>query len=84
MEGSAVFVYLPEWTRYTRYTSRGKTKRDDVLELVRRLEIPIIDIDPVFRAHGDPLSLFPFRASGHYTADGHRLVADEVRRHLLE
>ena len=76
-------MYLPEWTRYTRYTSRGKTKRDDVLELVRRLEIPIIDIDPVFRAHGDPLSLFPFRASGHYTVAGHRLVADEVRR-LLE
>ena len=34
-QGQLYFVYLPEWTRYTRYTSRGKTKRDDVLELVR-------------------------------------------------
>jgi hypothetical protein len=80
--GRLHFVYLPEWTRYTRYTSRGKAKRDDVLELVRRLEIPIIDIDPVFRLHGDPLSLFPFRESGHYTTDGHRLVAQEVLRRL--
>jgi hypothetical protein len=80
--GQLFFVYLPEWTRYTSYGSWGKTKRPEVLAMARGLGLSIIDIDPVFQAHGDPLSLFPFRASGHYAEAGHRLVADEVVREL--
>jgi lysophospholipase L1-like esterase len=80
--GQLYFVYLPEWSRYTAYRSWGKERRDDVLKLVRSLGIPIIDIDPVFQAHGDPLSLFPFRGVGHYTEAGHRLVAEAVLRDL--
>jgi hypothetical protein len=76
------FVYLPEWARYTKYKTWGAEKRDEVLNLVDRLGIPIIDINPVFQAHGDPLSLFPFRAQGHYTETGHQLVAEEVLRNI--
>ena len=47
------------------------------------LGLPIIDIDPAFQAHGDPLSLFPFRATGHYAEAGHQVVADEVVKALL-
>jgi hypothetical protein len=53
-------------------------KRDDVLAMVRDLKIPVIDIHEVFQSHKEPLSLFPFRASGHYNEEGHRLVAEEV------
>jgi lysophospholipase L1-like esterase len=81
-DGQLYFVYLPEWSRYTNYRSWGKDQRENVLALVRSLGIPIIDIEPAFQAHGDPLSLFPFREVGHYTAAGHRLVAEEVLRHL--
>jgi len=81
-QGQLYFVYLPEWTRYTSYSSWGKAKRDETLRLVRSLGIPVIDIDPVFEAHGDPLSLFPFRMVGHYNETGHRLVADAVLRRL--
>ncbi|MEP7306765.1 MAG: SGNH/GDSL hydrolase family protein [Acidobacteriota bacterium] len=81
-KGQLYFVYLPEWTRYTSYSSWGKAKRDDTLRLVRSLGIPVIDVDPVFQAHGDPLSLFPFRMVGHYNETGHRLVAEEVLRRL--
>jgi len=80
--GRLLFIYLPEWTRYTQYSSWGKAKRETVLRLVRSLGIEVVDIDPVFRTHRDPLSLFPFRAVGHYTEEGHRLVADEVIRRL--
>ena len=76
------FVYLPEWARYTKYRSWGKEKRDDVLKLVSGLGIRIIDIDPIFEGHGDPLSLFPFRAVNHYNETGHRLVAEEVLRKI--
>lgn len=76
--GELVFVYLPDWPRYTRYKKPGIAVRDEVLASVRRLGIPIIDMVPVFEAHGDPLSLFPFHRPGHYTATGHRLVAESV------
>ena len=82
--GHFYFVYLPEWSRYTGFGSWGKAMRNEVLQLVSALGIPIIDIDPVFQAHGDPLSLFPFRGVGHYNEVGHRLVAAEVVRHLKQ
>jgi hypothetical protein len=47
------------------------------------LNIPIIDIrSKVFDAHPDPLSLFPFRISGHYNAEGYRLVAEAIGKRL--
>jgi hypothetical protein len=30
------------------------------------------------------LSLFPFRRSGHYNADGNRLIADTVLKRLAQ
>lgn len=81
--GQLYFVYLPNWEGYTaRYRSRGNMKRADVLTMVGDLGISLIDLDPIFRSSGDPLSLFPFRASGHYTETGHGLVAEEVLRRL--
>jgi hypothetical protein len=42
----------------------------------------VIDIHPVFEAQDDPLSLFPFRSVGHYTEEGHGLVAAEVLKKI--
>jgi len=81
-DGRLIFVYLPEWARYTSYRSLAKTKHDEVLTVVRELGIPIVDLVPTFEVHGDPLSLFPFRWSGHYNELGHRLVAEAVLKHL--
>jgi hypothetical protein len=80
--GQLVFIYLPEWAHYTRYSSWGKTKHDDVLTIVHGLGISVINMESVFQAQGDPLSLFPFRGVGHYNEAGHRLVADAVLREL--
>jgi hypothetical protein len=80
--GTLVFVYLPEWARFSNYESLGKARRDDVLRIVQTLGIPLIDLVPAFNAYGDSVSLFPFRRQGHYTERGHRLVAQEVLRAL--
>jgi hypothetical protein len=77
--GEIYFVYLPDWSRYSKLAVAEKT-RDPVLTLIRNLEIPLIDIHEAFQAQKDPLALFPFRRSGHYNEDGHRLVAQEVLR----
>jgi hypothetical protein len=79
--GTLYFVYLPNWGRFVSQRSWGHFVdglHDNVLNVAQELEIPIIDVLPVFEARPEPMALFPFRAPGHYTEDGHRLVAEEV------
>jgi hypothetical protein len=79
--GKLYFVYLPEWNRYGGPQLASKN-REPVLRLAQSLDIPVIDLHPAFQAHGDPLSLFPFRRFFHYNEQGHRLVAETVLRSL--
>jgi lysophospholipase L1-like esterase len=85
--GNIYFVYLPGWTRYgnielaeKRYSNlkRGEKYRDTVLQIVKNLGFPIVDIYSTFRAQLDPLALFPFREPGHYNVEGNRVVAKAV------
>ncbi|MEO8256930.1 MAG: SGNH/GDSL hydrolase family protein [Acidobacteriota bacterium] len=82
--GRLVFVYLPSWSRYTNVHAPEEAARQDVTTLVHDLGIPFLDITDAFQAHGDPLSLFPFRRPGHYNEMGHRLVAAEVLKTLAQ
>jgi len=53
------------------------------MQTATELDIPIIDIhEEVFDSHPDPLSLFPFRLFGHYTAEGYKLVAEAIGKRL--
>jgi hypothetical protein len=76
--GTLYFVYLPGWQRHAQYPEIGVKARMQVLAAVTSLGIPVIDVFPAFLAHGDPLSLFPFRGPGHYNEEGHRVVAEAV------
>ena len=76
--GSSISSICPNGRAIRGYTSWGISERDGVLESVRDLGIPLVDLDATFRAYGDPLSLFPFRAVGHYNETGHQAVAAEV------
>jgi hypothetical protein len=80
--GKVVFVYLPHHGRYTN-AWLADMDRDQVLARVRRLGLEIIDLAPVFAAQPDPLELFPFRSSGHYTVEGNQLVAEHILSELL-
>jgi PAS domain S-box-containing protein len=73
--GRLYFIYLPAWERYAQ---SGFPDREPVLRAVESLGIPIVDIHPVFEAHGDALSFFPFRRFGHYNEQGNRVVAEAV------
>ncbi len=80
--GQLLFVYLPQYERYGRQDF-SDLNRDPLLEVVRSLNVPVVDIHQAFQSHGDPLSLFPFRQPAHYTAEGYRLVAEKIV-HWLE
>jgi hypothetical protein len=80
------FVYLPSWDRYRHDAQAVELERNTVLRVAETLDIPSIDAHLAFEAHGDPLSLFPFRRFGHYNEEGNRVVAaailDVLRRNL--
>jgi hypothetical protein len=82
--GKLYFVYLPARDRFARGYDYS---RDAVLNIVKDLDLILIDLEPAFRLQGDPFSLFPYGRFGHYNEKGHRLVADTVlgtlNRHTL-
>ena len=79
--GKLYFVYLPSLEWYL--IGNEDINREFVLRSTTELAIPIIDIHrEVFDPHSDPLSLFPFRREGHYTAEGYRLVANAISKRL--
>ena len=81
--GQFIFVYLPSWERLGVMANRQNLHcRDDVLSLVEALEVPLIDFYEVVSAHPDPLSLFPWRVNGHYTAEGYQLLAQQIEAYL--
>ena len=82
-DGKMYFVYLPSFARYS--TGNEDRNRDFVMQTATELDIPIIDIHKeVFDSHPDPLSPFPFRMNGHYTAEGYKLVAEAIEKRLEE
>lgn len=63
-----VFVMIPNWDDYN---GRIPPRRLRVLEAVRQVGLPIVDVDAGLRSKGDPLQYFPVRGQwGHFkTAD---------------
>ena len=84
--GKLYFVYLPQYKRYNKVVSHDKfRKKSEVIDLVKGLDIPVIDIhQEVFANHPDPLSLFPLRSDGHYTADGYREVTKAIVENIRD
>ncbi len=79
--GEIFFVYLPTHTRYKAkiYNHDLYMKRGIIIDTVKSLNIPVIDIHKkVFENHPDPLSLFPFRLFGHYTAAANTEIAKAI------
>lgn len=81
--GQLYFVYLPDWWRISgKKQQENLFCRDNMLRLLEESEVPLIDFTPVMSAHPDPLSLFPFRIFGHYTAEGYQLLAEQIETYL--
>ncbi|MGE5219474.1 MAG: hypothetical protein ACM3SP_20945 [Chloroflexota bacterium] len=80
--GTLYFVYLPSWDRYGKDARVPELEHTKVLKLVNNLDIAIIDVEPAFRVHSDPLSLFPLRKFGHYNELGNQIVSEAVLKSI--
>ena len=74
--GKIYFVYLP---------SIGICKSDSydpnriyVINIAKKLDIPVIDMQEVFGPHKNPLSLLPLIKKGHYNGEGYKLVTKSI------
>jgi len=80
--GKFYFVYLPDFAKYS--FEKDHPVRENVLRIVDKLDIPIIDIhSDAFGLHPDPLSFFPFRIDGHYTVKGYQTVSNVINKKLI-
>lgn len=79
------FVYSPDFNRYTekfKYTE-NLFNYDQVLEIVKNLDIQIIDLhELLFSKLDDPLSLFPMRSYGHYNEEGYKKTAEIIYKEI--
>lgn len=75
--GRLVVVYMPTWGRFAR-PDLELPPRDRALALFSDIGIEVIDGTVAFADRGDPLSLWPFRVYGHYSAEGYRVIGDLI------
>jgi hypothetical protein len=76
--GKLYFVYLPTMERYLNGNNSGSFfDRDEVLTIIHKLGIPLIDFHNILNKHPDPLSLTPFLGA-HYNAEGYKLISELI------
>ena len=77
--GKLYFVYLPGFGHYSKTIDPSIYKKSAVIDMVKNLNIPVIDIhQEVFADHPDPLALFALRTHSHYNAGGYSEVAKAI------
>jgi hypothetical protein len=83
--GKVYFVYLPAWQRYSDLSRLrpAERAREQVLTLVKGLDIPLIDIHRIFEKRDNPSTLFAYPGpDSHYSIEGYRIVGHTVLEFL--
>lgn len=82
-ESELFFVYLPTYSHYQ--DDFDITNYNLVKGIVNDLGIKLIDMhEEVFKKEENPLKLFPFEQSAHYTIEGYKKVAETIYKHTKD
>tara|TARA_B100001123_G_C15272127_1_gene1010720 strand:- start:597 stop:1955 length:1359 start_codon:yes stop_codon:yes gene_type:complete len=79
--GKLFFVYLPDKERYSARKAKDDNylKRAQVINLIKNLNIPIIDIHKdFFLKQDDPISFYAHRVYGHYSPEGYAKISEVI------
>lgn len=73
--GELHFVYLPV---VPHYPLDARWRRDEILEIVRELDIDLLDFQQTVEALPDPLVCYNLRITGHFSSEGYRRLAESI------
>lgn len=78
--GEMIFVYIPSVERAMGFRARHKVNksREKILEMVKKHNIPLIDITDPILGHKDPLSLYNSRIGYHFNEKGNKLLSEVI------
>ena len=79
-DGKLIFVYIPSIERFMGFKTRYQVNqsRDKILEIVKKLNIPTIDIFKSISSHRDPLSFYNSRIGYHFNKKGYELLSQTI------
>ena len=79
-DGKLIFVYIPSIERFMGFKTRYQVNqsRDKILEIVKKLNIPSIDIFKSISSHRDPLSLYNSRIGYHFNKNDYELLSETI------
>ena len=82
------FVYLPTFSRYHKIlkhdTEEKMFNRQIVLDIIKNLEIPIIDLHlEVFKKVKDPISFYPYRKNRHFNKDAFDKASQVIANDIM-
>lgn len=83
--GKLYFVYLPKFSRYdttsTDLNNELIFKKNEILNLIKKKNITVIDIDnAIFKKEISPKSFFNFELDGHYNANAYKKIAKYISK----
>ena len=71
------FVYLPDFNRY-QDENYSFEEEEKITQLVKKLDIPMINIHELLFKNKDKLEFYPFRIYRHYTVEGYEEVSRTI------
>ncbi len=74
--GDLHLVYLPTSGRYNSWLGEAVRGRQELLQTAKELDIPVVDLEPTFRATGEPRDLWV--PGGHLRPRGYAMVAERI------
>ena len=84
------FVYLPEFNRYRsekkiRLDNHNEFEYNSIIEIVTKLNIPIIDIhQEIFKKYKHPINFFPFKSPYHYTEEMYKMISQKIVQRISD
>lgn len=81
--GKLLLAYLPDYVECGASGQELPAYRP-YLAVTKDLDMPVVDLMPVFRRQPDPAALFPLRIRGHYNSDGYKLVAETINAEIAK
>ncbi len=79
-EGKMIFVYIPSIERYMGFRERNRINknRGEILEILKKIDVPLIDIHESISSSKDPLSFYNSRIGYHFNETGNKLLSEVV------